>query len=180
MAKPTTVAEYLASLPKDRRDAVNALRKVIKANLDKGFKEGMQYGAIGYFVPHSLYPSGYHCDASQPLPFAGIASQKNHISLHLFCIYTSADEKERFVDAWKATDNKLDMGASCVRIKKIENVPLDVVGKTIKRIKLKKFIATYEAAWVKKKPAAKKTASKKMTTKKKATKKKKVVARKKT
>ena len=67
MAKPTTVAEYLAALPKDRRDAVNALRKVIKANLDKGFKEGIQYGAIGYFVPHSLYPSGYHCDASQPL-----------------------------------------------------------------------------------------------------------------
>jgi len=172
MSKTITLTEYLKALPKDRRDAIQALRKVIKANLAKGFKEGIQYGAIGYFVPHSLYPAGYHCDPSQPLPFAGIASQKNHISLHLFCIYTSQGDKQRFVDEWKATGHRLDMGASCVRFKKIENVPLDVVARTIKRITVKKFIAAYESSFgpkarpVAKKKVAKKPAAKKVTRKK--------------
>ena len=95
-SKASTVSEYLASLPEDRRKALNALRKVIKANLDKGFQEGMQYGMIGYFVPHEVYPAGYHCDPKQPLPFASVASQKNHIGIYLFCLYTDPDAVERF------------------------------------------------------------------------------------
>jgi len=160
-AKPTTVPQYLAALPKDRRDALQAVRRVIRDNIDSGFKEGIQYGFPGYFVPHSVYPQGYHCDPTEPLPFVGIASQKNHMGLYLFCIYTSADEKKRFVDAWKATGKKLDMGASCVRFKKIEDVPLDVLAKTIKRIKLKKFIASYEASLTPKQQAAREKAAKK-------------------
>ena len=172
MSETITLTEYMKALPKDRRDAIRALRKVIKANLDKGFKEGIQYGAIGYFVPHSIYPNGYHCDPKQPLPFAGIASQKNHIGLYLFCIYTSEGDKQQFIDEWKATGNRLAMGASCVRFKKIENVPLDVVGRTIKRITVKKFIAAYESSFGPKgRPASKKKATKKKATKKKVTKK---------
>ena len=163
--KPVTITQYLAALPKDRRDAMQAVRKVIRANLDPKFKEVIQYGAIGYVVPHSVYPAGYHCDPKQPLPFAGIASQKNHMSIHLFCIYTAEDEQRRFRDAWVKSGKRLDMGKSCVRFRKIEDVPLDVVGKTIKRITAKKFIAAYEAALGESgRTARKKTSKKKATT----------------
>ncbi len=156
-----TPAEYLASLPKDRRAALTAIRKTIKANLGKGFREGIQYGMLGYFIPHSVYPDGYHCDPKQPLPFASVASQKNHMSLYLFCIYTDPKEQERFVKAWKATGKKLDMGKSCVRFKKIEDVPLEVVGEAIARISADKFIAGYEAArGTPGKPARKRVAKK--------------------
>ncbi len=169
-AKPASVARYLAALPKDRRDAMQAVRKVIRANLDPKFKEVIQYGAIGYVVPHSVYPAGYHCDPKQPLPFAGIASQKNHMSIHLFCIYTAEDEQRRFRDAWVKSGKRLDMGKSCVRFRKIEDVPLDVVGKTVKRITAKKFIAAYEAALGESvRSARKKTSKKKAITRKAAT-----------
>lgn len=121
------------------------MRKTILANLDKDYEEGIQYGMIGYYVPHRVYPPGYHCDASQPLPFASIASQKNHMGLYLFCIYGDAGERARFERAWKGAGKKLDMGASCVRFKKLDDVPLDVVGETIRRMPAKKFIASYEA-----------------------------------
>ena len=110
--KPTTVARYLAALPKDRRVAIQAVRKVILDNLDAGYAEGLQYGSIGYFVPHSVYPPGYHCDPTQPLPYVGIASQKNHMAIYLFCVYTSEDEQRWFRDAWAKTGKKLDMGKS--------------------------------------------------------------------
>ena len=145
-SKPTTVTQYLSSLPKDRRDAIQAVRKVIRANLDAGYKEGVQSNAIGYFVPHSVYPPGYHCDPTQPLPYVGIASQKNHMGIYLFCTYTSEDEQRWFREAWLKTGKKLDMGKSCVRFKKIEDVPLEVIGKAIKRTPVKKFIAGYEAS----------------------------------
>ena len=165
--KPATVAQYLAALTKDRRDAIQAVRKVIRANLDPKFKEGIQYGAIAYFVPHTVYPPGYHCDPKQPLPFAGIASQKNYMTLSLFCIYTAEDEQRRFREGWAKTGKKLDMGKSCVRFRKIEDVALDVIGKTIKRITVKKFIAGYEAALDQyRRPAAKKTPRKKAAAKK--------------
>jgi len=164
---PTTVAQYLKSLPPDRRTALQAIRETIRANIGPGLKEGIQYGMIGYFVPHSVYPPGYHCNPSEPLPFAGIASQKNHMALHLFCIYTNPSERERFVAEWKKTGKKLDMGASCVRFKKLDDVPLEVVGRAIKRITLKKFIAAYESAIPasKRKPPTKKQAAKKTTKK---------------
>jgi len=145
-SKPLTVAKYLSTLPKDRRDALQAVRRVILDNLDSGYKEGMQYGSIGYFVPHSVYPPGYHCDPTQPLPYVGLASQKHHMAIHLFCVYTSEDEQRWFRQAWVRTGKKLDMGKSCVRFKKIEDVPLDVIGKVIKRTPVKKFVAGYEAA----------------------------------
>ncbi len=143
-SKAATVAEYIASLPADRREALAAIRKVILANLDKGYEEGMSYGGIGYFVPHSTYPAGYHCDPKQPLPYAGIASQKNHMCLYLFCLYNEAGELRTFVKEWTATGKKLDMGAACVRFKSLDAVPLDVVGRAIKRATLKKFLGHYE------------------------------------
>ena len=144
--KPTTVAQYLAALPKDRRDALRAVRKVILDNLDAGYAEGLQSGAISYFVPHSVYPPGYHCDPSQPLPYVGIASQKNHMAIYLFCVYISEAQQRWFREAWLKTGKKLDMGKSCLRFKKIDDVALDVLGKVIKRTPAKKFIAHYESS----------------------------------
>ena len=160
--KPTTVAEYLRGLPEDRRKALEVVRREIRKNLPKGYAEGIQYGMIGYFVPHSVYPDGYHCDPSQPLPFASIASQKNHMAVYLMCIYGDEKHKAWFEKAWKATGKKLDIGKSCVRFKKIEDVPLEVLGEAIARVPVKSYIEHYESA-VKTagKRASKKTAKKK-------------------
>ncbi len=165
-SKATTVAEYLAALPPDRREAISAIRKVIKKNLPKGYAEGMQYGMIGYFVPHSIFPDGYHCDPKQPLPFASVASQKNHMAIYLMCIYSMQAHRDRFMKDWKASGKKLDMGKSCVRFKRIEDVALDVVGEAIARVPVKDYVAFYEAsrpasAKRSSRPAAKKTAPKK-------------------
>ena len=153
--KPASVRDYLASLPAGRRAALEAVRKVILKNLPKGYEEGIQYNMIGYYVPHSVYPSGYHCDPKQPLPFASLASQKNHMAVYLGCVYCDPEGKERFVREWKATGRRLDMGASCVRFRKIEDVPLEVLGAAIKRVTVKKYIAFYEASF----PAAKRKAT---------------------
>jgi len=170
-SKAKTIKEYLAALPEDRRLAIEAIRKVIRKNMDKAFEEGIQYGMLGYYLPHSKYPDGYHCDPKQPLPFAALASQKNHIGLYLFCIYTDPTESAKFQKAWTASGKKLDMGKSCVRVKKLEDIPLDVLGSTFARITAKKFVASYEkslGATAKKRKSAKKTTKK---TAKKATKK---------
>ena len=163
--KPTTPKEYLAALPEDRRIAIQAIRKVIKKNLDKKFVEGMQYGMPAYYLPHSVYPDGYHCDAKQPLPFAAVASQKSHIGIYLFCVYCDEGAKDRFRDEWLASGKKLDMGKSCVRVKKLEDVPLEVVGRAIKRATAKKFVAAYEAGLP---PAAKKKIAKQRVAREKA------------
>jgi hypothetical protein len=140
-----SVDEYLASLPDDRRAAINAVRDVIRKNLDSGYEEGMLYGGIGYFVPHRLFPAGYHCDPSKPLCFAGLGSQKHYISLGLMCIYNDKGEADRFRQEWKKTGKKLDMGVSCIRFKRVEDVPLDVIGRAVKRVPVKKFIAYYQS-----------------------------------
>ncbi len=145
-SKAKTVDQYLAELPADRRDALQAVRKVVLKNLSKGYEEGMLYGAIAYFVPHSVYPPGYHCDPKQPLPFAGLASQKNHMSISLMCVYGDPDHEAWFRAAWVKSGKKLDMGKSCVRFKKIDDVPLEVIGQAIRRVPAKKFIAYYESA----------------------------------
>ena len=161
-SRATSVEQYLRALPEDRRVAIEALRKTIKRNLGRGFEEGMQYGMIGYYVPLSVYPAGYHCDPKQPLPFASLASQKNHIGIYLFCIYTDQKVQKRFVEAWKKSGKRLDMGKSCVRVKKLEDVPLDVLGATIKSIRAKDFIASYEANFgPNRRPVSKKRTSKK-------------------
>src|SRR5579863_10114184 len=133
-SQATTVADYLASLPEDRRIVISAVRDVIRKNLDPDFEEGMQYGMIGYYVPHRVYPAGYHCDPKQPLPFASLGSQKQYMSVYLMCIY--GDEKLRawFEDAWAKAGKKLDMGKSCVRFKRIDDVALDVIGEAIRRV----------------------------------------------
>lgn len=143
-SKAATVDQYLKELPSDRRDAISAIRQVFLKNLGKGFEERMSYGMIGYCVPHSIYPAGYHCDPKQPLPFAGIASQKNAMSVYLFCIYADADEGMRFRKAWVATGRKLDMGKSCIRFKKLEDCALDVIADTLKRVTVDSHIKQYE------------------------------------
>ena len=176
--KPSSVAEYLEGLPEDRRKALTAIRRVIKKNLPKGYKEGIQYNMIGYFVPHSLYPDGYHCDPSQPLPYVSVASQKSHMAVYMSCVYSDEDHKNWFVKAWKAAGKKLDMGKSCVRFKKLEDVPLEVLGESIARVPVERFIEQYESVIKQtgKRPAKKaaKKASKKASKKttKKAAKKK--------
>ena len=144
-SKSTTVAQYLAELPEDRRAAISAVRKVILKNLDKDFEEGMQYGMIGYCVPHRIYPAGYHCDPKQPLPFACLASQKNYMSLYAMSLYGSGSEAEWFHSEWAKTGKKLDMGKSCIRFKKVEDLALDVIGEAIRRVTVKKYIEQYES-----------------------------------
>ena len=145
-SKAATVDQYLSELPEDRRKALEAVRQVILKNLDKDYEEGIQYGMIGYYVPHRVYPAGYHCDPKQPLPFANLASQKNHMALYLMCIYGESDLSRWFREAWAKTGKKLDMGKACVRFKKVEDLALDVIAEAIKRVPAKKYIAQCEAA----------------------------------
>lgn len=145
-SKATTVAAYMAELPPDRRATIQAVRAVILKNLDKGFEEGMQYGMIGYYVPHSLHPAGYHCDPKQPLPYAALGAQKSHLALYSMAVYGDPALLAWFKKAWTGTGKRLDMGKSCIRFKKLDDVPLDVVGELIKRVKAKDYVARYEAA----------------------------------
>jgi len=146
MPAPTTVKNYLAALPADRREALQAVRKVILKNLDKDYEEGIQYGAIGYYVPHRVFPPGYHCDPRQPLPFAGIGSRKGYMTLGFMGLYWHPDGDGWFREAWKKTGKKLDMGVACIRFKKVQDLPLDLIGKAVKELTVKKFVATYLAA----------------------------------
>lgn len=124
----STVEAYLASQPEDRRAALSAVRETILAHLPDGYEEGSQYGMIGYYVPHSRYPAGYHCNPKAPLSYAALGAQKNYLVLHLPTIY--GDEKlcAEFRRRWEAAGKRLDMGKGCVRFRKLEDVPLDVVG----------------------------------------------------
>jgi hypothetical protein len=142
-SKASTVAQYIAELPADRRGAIQAVRKVILKNLDKDYEEGMLYGQICYYVPHRVFPAGYHCDPSKPLCYAGLASQKGYMTLGLMCIYGSTNEAEWFRRAWTSTGKRLDMGKSCIRFKKIEDVPLEVVGEAVRRVPAKKYVEQY-------------------------------------
>ncbi len=142
-SKAKTVAQYLKELPPDRREIVARVREVILENLDDAFEEGMQYGMIGYYVPHSVFPDGYHCDPKQPLPFAGLASQKNHLAVYLMAIYSESAEENWFRREWTKTGKKLDMGKCCVRFKKLEDVALDVIGQAIQRVSARDYIDYY-------------------------------------
>lgn len=137
--------EYLDSLPEGRRETISTVRNLILESLDKGFVETMSYGMLTYCVPHSIYPDGYHCDPKQPLPFVALASQKNYISLSMFCLYLDKPMIEKFKQEFEASGKKLNMGASCIRFKKLDDIPLDVIRKTIAGIKIEKFIETYES-----------------------------------
>ena len=139
----TTVPAYLAGLPPDRREAIDAVRRVLLAHLDPVYVEGMQYGMIGYAVPHSVFPAGYHCDPRQPLPFAALGSQKNYMVIHLMCVYGDEERQRWFREAWAKTGKKLDMGKACIRFKRLEDLALDVLGEVIRRAPAKGYIQRY-------------------------------------
>ena len=143
--KPQNVDAYLTGLPEERREVVQVVRQAILKKLPEGYEEGIQYGMIGYYVPHELYPAGYHADPQQPLPFAGLASQKNHMAIYLMSVYGDPELEHWFRAAWTKTGKKLDMGKSCVRFKTIDTVPLEVITETVRRVPVAKFIARYES-----------------------------------
>ena len=142
-SKAATVEEYLQELPEERRAVISAVRKVILKNLDKDYEEGMQYGMIGYYVPHRVFPPGYHCDPRVALPFAGLASQKNHMAVYLMATYGDDAAGNSFRAAWARTGKKLDMGKSCVRFKRVEDLALDVIGDAIRRMPARAWIEIY-------------------------------------
>jgi uncharacterized protein YdhG (YjbR/CyaY superfamily) len=141
----TAVDAYLATLPEDRRAALVTLRDAIRTGLPEGYEEGLQYGMISWYVPHSRYPDGYHCDPKQPVPFASIAAQKSHLAVYLFCVYTDPALTAWFVDEYTKSGKKLDMGKSCVRFKKIEDAPVELFGQTVARVPVDTFLAQYTA-----------------------------------
>ena len=137
--------DYISQIPEDRKPALKKLRAVIKKNLPKGFKETVGYGMMGYCVPHSLYPAGYHCNPKDPLPFMGIASQKNFIAVYHMGIYAIPELNKWFVNAHaKASPKKLDMGKSCLRYKKAEDIPYELIGELASKITAEEWISIYE------------------------------------
>jgi uncharacterized protein YdhG (YjbR/CyaY superfamily) len=138
-----TVAEYIASLPEDRRGAIKTVRAVVKKNLPAGYKEGMNYGFIGWTVPLSVYPDTYN---GQPLCYAALANQKNHMALYLMAAYAEGPIKQRLVKGFRAAGKKLDMGKSCVRFKSLDDLPLDVIAEVAAALPMKKYIEIAKAA----------------------------------
>ncbi len=143
-SKAKTVAEYLEELPDERRPAISRIRAAIRKNLPKGFVECMNYGMIGYVVPHKQYPAGYHVNPKDPLPFAALASQKNHLAFYLMTLYQKPGTADWLRERFQAAGRKLDMGKSCIRFRKIDDVPLDIIGEAVSRVSMADFIARYE------------------------------------
>jgi hypothetical protein len=141
-----TVQDILMNVPSDRVEAFNKLHEVIVKNLPKGFEPGISYGMLGYVVPHSLYPSGYHCKPSEPLPFASIASQKNTINFYHMGMYADKKLYDWFVSEFpKHTSQKLDIGKSCVRFKKFDDMPYKLIGEMMKKMSMKEWVSLYES-----------------------------------
>lgn len=137
-----SVDEYLEKLPDDRRAAISAVRETIRANLPQGYQEGILFGMISYHVPLSRYPKTYN---GQPLMIAGLASQKSHMAVYLTSVYGDPAELKWFAEAWKKTGKKLDMGKSCIRFKRLDDLPLPVIGEAIARVPVDAFLKRYEA-----------------------------------
>lgn len=151
-SKTTSPQAYIDEMPKERQAMFKKLRAVIKKNLPKGFKEEMSYGMIGYVVPHSIYPAGYHCDPKLPLPFMNIASQKNFIAVYHMGIYAKPDLMKWFTQEHARLSNKkLDMGKSCIRYKKPEDIPLELIGDLATKITPTDWITIYEKNYKRKK-----------------------------
>ncbi len=137
---------YLEQIPDDRKQAMKKLRQTILDNLPRGFHEEMSYGMIGYVVPHSIYPAGYHCDPKLPLPFMNIASQKNFIAFYHMGIYANKDILEWFTNEYpKHSKQKLDMGKSCIRFKKLDQIPFELIGELVQKITVNDWIELYES-----------------------------------
>ncbi|WNJ17376.1 DUF1801 domain-containing protein [Pontibacter sp. G13] len=141
-----TPEQYLAQLPEDRKAVMEKLRAVILERLPDGFHETISYGMIGYVVPHERYPDGYHCDPKLPLPFLSIASQKSHIGVYHMGIYANPELMEWFVQEYpKYSSRKLDMGKSCIRFKKMDQVPYDLIGDLVGRMTVDDWVELYES-----------------------------------
>jgi hypothetical protein len=166
-SKPAASAnDYVASLPPERKQAISAVRALIKKHLPKGYVESTQYGMISYVVPLSTYPEGYLGKKDVPLPYICLASQKQHMAVYLMCVYGDAKLSQWFTSAWKKTGKKLDMGKSCLRFKALDELALDVLGEAVRRVSVKDYVALYESnrggrAAAKTKSAAKKKPAKK-------------------
>lgn len=145
ISKATTPKAYLEELPEDRKAPMEKLFKLIKKNIPKGFEASMGYGMLGFGVPHSVYPAGYHCDPKQPLPFIGIASQKNSINIYHMGIYADPKLLKWFTTEFpKHSSKKLDMGKSCMRFKKPEDIPYDLIAELVGKMTAKEWISLYE------------------------------------
>ena len=140
-----TVENYIEQLPEDRKTAMQELRKIFSENLPEGFQECMSYGMIGYVVPHSIYPAGYHCDVKLPLPFMNIASQKSHIAVYHMGIYADSELLSWFQEEYsKQVKGKLDMGKSCIRFKKPELIPYNLFAELARKMSVQDWISIYE------------------------------------
>lgn len=143
-----TVSEYLSDLPNDRKEPMKKLRECIINNLPKGFEEQMAYGMIAYVVPLSIYPKGYHASLGEPLPFMSLASQKSYISFYHMGIYAKPEVEEWFKEEYKKrVSSKLDMGKSCIRFKKMDQIPYDLIEELCQKITVDEYIAAYEASF---------------------------------
>ena len=139
----TNPDDYIKELQEDRKEAIQKLRAIILKNLPKGFKEEMSYGMIGYVVPHEIYPSGYHCNPKLPLPFMSFASQKSSINFYHMGIYANNELYNWFISEYgKFSKKKLDIGKSCMRFKKAEDIPYDLVGDLVSKMNPKIYLIT--------------------------------------
>ena len=144
--KSKTILEYISQLTEGRKEPISKLRNIINQNIDRGFSEEINYGMIGWVVPHSLYPEGYHCDPKLPLPFMSIASQKHFIAVYHMGVYANPKLLEWFISEYpKHCSTKLDMGKSCIRFKKIENIPYNLIGKLVAKMSANDWIMLYES-----------------------------------
>ena len=142
----TTIEDYINEIPTDRKDGIINLYQAIKTNLPLGFEENISYGHIAFVVPFSIYPKGYHCDNSQPLPFISIASQKNHIALYHMAMYMNPTLNEWFVNEFpKYSSKKLDSGKSCIRFKKVQDIPFELIGLLAQKISVEDYVNLYES-----------------------------------
>jgi hypothetical protein len=145
-ASGNTVEEILTNLPEDRIEPFNKLHNVIVENLPKGFEAAISYGGLGYVIPHKLYPAGYHCKPAEPLPFAGLASQKNSINFYHMGIYSDPKLLNWFVAEYpKHSQQKLDMGKSCMRFKKFDQIPFELIGELMTKMSAQEWIKLYES-----------------------------------
>ena len=145
-SKALTPDDYIKELPSDRKEVIQKFRKTIIDNLPNGFQEAMGYGMLGYCVPHSIYPNGYHCNPKDPLPFMGLASQKNFVAFYHMGIYADKNLYDWFVlEYGKRCKYKLDMGKSCVRFKKLDDIPYDLIAELTRKISVEDWIKTYES-----------------------------------
>ena len=143
----TTPEAYIATLPEDRKAPIKKLRATILENLPEGFEEQMNYGMLGYVVPHDRYPDGYHCDPKQPLPFMNVASQKNHIALYHMGLYSDPELLAWFKNAYaEKVPTKLDMGKSCIRFKNPKHIPYELIGELTTKMTANDWIERYEKA----------------------------------